>query len=242
MNTESHDLTINGLPVSIVRKAIKNLHLGVYPPNGRVRVAVPLTVTDEAVRLAVVGKLGWIKRQRAKFKAQPRQSAREMVRGESHYFLGTRYRLRVIQQDGAPRIVLRNRSAMELYVQPGTNAEQRERILHRWYRQQLKELIPPLLQKWQSALGIQVADWRIKKMKTKWGTCSVEARRIWLNLELAKKPTQCLEYIVVHELVHLIERHHNDHFMSIMDKHLPQWRLHRQELNAAPLAQETWDH
>ncbi len=242
MNTESHHLTVNGLPVSIVRKAIKNLHLGVYPPHGRVRVAAPLAVTDEAVRLAVVGKLGWIKRQRARFKAQPRQSAREMVRGESHYFLGTRYRLRVIQQDEAPRVVLRNRSAMELYVQPGTSAEQRERVLHGWYRQQLKEVIPPLLEKWQSALGIKVADWRIKKMKTKWGTCSVEARRIWLNLELAKKPVQCLEYIVVHELVHLIERHHNDHFISIMNKHLPQWRLRRQELNAGPLAQEAWDY
>jgi predicted metal-dependent hydrolase len=242
MNTESHDLTINGLPVSIVRKAIKNLHLGVYPPHGRVRVAVPLAVTDEAVRLAVVGKLGWIKRQRAKFKAQPRQSAREMVRGESHYFLGTRYRLRVIQQYGASRVVLRNRSSMELYVQPRTTAEQRERVLHRWYRQRLKELIPPLLEKWQSALGVQVADWGVKKMKTKWGTCSVDARRIWLNLELAKKPVQCLEYIVVHELVHLIERRHNEHFVSIEDKHLPQWRLHRQELNAAPLAQEAWDH
>jgi predicted metal-dependent hydrolase len=122
------------------------------------------------------------------------------------------------------------------------NTEQRERVLHRWYRQQLKELIPPFLEKWQLALGVQVADWRIKKMKTKWGTCSVEARRIWLNLELAKKPVQCIEYIVVHELVHLIERHHNDRFVSIMDKHLPQWRLHRQKLNAAPLAQETWDH
>jgi predicted metal-dependent hydrolase len=242
MNTESRDITINGLPVSIVRKAIKNLHLGVYPPHGRVRVAVPLAVTDEGVRLAVVGKFGWIKRQRAKFKAQPRQSAREMVRGESHYFLGTRYRLRVIEQGGASKVVLRNRSAMDLHVRPGTSAEQRERVLHQWYRQQLKELIPPLVEKWQSAIGVEVADWGIKKMKTKWGTCSVEAGRIWLNLELAKKPVQCLEYIVLHELVHLIERHHNDHFISIMDKHLPQWRLHRQELNAAPLAQEVWDH
>jgi predicted metal-dependent hydrolase len=242
MNTESHDLTINGLPVSIVRKDIKNLHLGVYPPHGRVRVAVPLAVTDDAVRLAVVGKLGWIKRQRAKFKAQQRQSAREMVRGESHYYLGVRYRLRVIEQDGPSKVVLRNRSAMELYVQPGTSAEQRERVLHQWYRQQLKELIPPLLEKWQSALGIQVADWRIKKMKTKWGTCSVEACRVWLNLELAKKPVQCIEYIVVHELVHLIERHHNDRFVSIMDRHLPQWRLHRQKLNTTPLAQEAWDY
>jgi predicted metal-dependent hydrolase len=242
MDTESHEITINGLPVNIVRKAIKNLHLGVYPPHGRVRVAVPLAVTDEAVRLAVVGKLGWIKRQQAKFNAQPRQSAREMVRGESHYFLGTRYRLRVIEQSGSSKVVLRNRSAMDLYVRPGTSAEQRERVLHRWYRQQLKELIPRLLEKWQSALGVQVAGWGIKKMKTKWGTCRVDARRIWVNLELAKKPVQCLEYIVVHELVHLIDRHHNDHFISIMDKHLPQWRLHRQELNAAPLAEEVWDH
>jgi predicted metal-dependent hydrolase len=156
--------------------------------------------------------------------------------------MGTRYRLRVIQQSGAPRVVLRNRSTMELYAQPGTSAEQRERVLHRWYRQQLKELIPLLLKKWQPVLGIQVADWRIKKMKTKWGTCSVEARRIWLNLELAKKPVQCLEYIVVHELVHLIERHHNDRFISIMDKHLPRWRWRRQELNAGPLAQEAWDY
>ena len=242
MNTESHHLTINGLPVRIVRKAIKNLHLGVYPPHGRVRVAAPLAVTDEAVRLAVIGKLGWIKRQRARFEAQPRQSAREMVRGESHYFLGTRYRLCVIQQNGASRVALRNRSTMELYVRPGTSAEQRERILHRWYRQQLKEIIPPLVEKWQPVLGVQIAGWGIKKMKTKWGTCNVGARRIWLNLELAKKPTQCLEYIVVHELVHLIERHHNERFVSIMDKHLPQWRLHRQELNAAPLAHEAWSY
>src|SRR5580704_12701187 len=123
MNTESHNLTVNGLPVSIVRKAIKNLHLGVYPPHGRVRVAAPLAVTDEAVRLAVVGKLGWIKRQQAKFKAQSRQSPREMVRGESHYFLGVRYRLRVIEQAGWPGVVLRNRSAMDLHVHPGTSAE-----------------------------------------------------------------------------------------------------------------------
>jgi predicted metal-dependent hydrolase len=165
-----------------------------------------------------------------------------MVRGESHYFLGTRYRLCVIQQDRASKVTLRNRSTMELYVRPGTSAQQRERVLHRWYRQQLKELISPLLEKWQSVLGVQVAGCGIKKMKTKWGTCTIEARRIWLNLELAKKPAQCLEYIVVHELVHLIERHHNDRFVSIMDRHLPQWRLHRQELNAAPLAHEAWSY
>ncbi len=242
MSIEKRQIKVNGLPISVVRKSIKNLHLGVYPPHGRVRVAAPLVVTDDAVRLAVIGKFGWIKRQQARFEAQIRQSEREMVRGESHYFLGARYRLRIIQQARPSRVVLRNRSTMELYAPTEATAEQRERVLQRWYRQQLKELIPPLLEKWQAVLGVQVADWRIKKMKTKWGTCSVKARRIWLNLELAKKPVQCLEHTIVHELAHLIERHHNDRFVSIMDKHVPQWRLHRQELNSAPLAHETWNY
>ncbi len=242
MSTESHQITIHGLAVSVVRKSIKNLHLGVYPPHGRVRVAVPLRVSDEAVRLAVIGKLRWIKRQRARFDAQPRQSQREMVSGESHYFLGQRYRLRVISHDGASRVLVRNKSVIELHVRPDTSAEQRERVLQRWYRQQLKELIPPLLEKWQAALSVRVTDWGVKKMKTRWGTCNAEARRIWLNLELAKKPVQCLEYIVVHELAHLIERRHNDRFIAIMEEHLPQWRLHRAELSAAPLAHETWGY
>jgi predicted metal-dependent hydrolase len=138
--------------------------------------------------------------------------------------------------------VLRNRSTIELNVPSESTAERRERVLQRWYRQQLRALIPPLLVKWESALGVEVADWRIKKMKTKWGACSVEARRIWLNLELAKKPVQCLEYIIVHEIAHLIDRHHSDRFISIMDKHLPQWRLHQQQLNSAPLAHETWNY
>jgi len=242
MSTETGQITVSGLRVSIVRKAIKNLHLGVYPPNGRVRVAAPLAVSDDAVRLAVIGKLGWIKRQQARFKTQPRQSEREMVSGESHYFLGRRYRLRVIERDGASRVVLRNRSTIELYVRRETSVEHRKSTLQRWYRQQLRALIPPLLEKWESALEIEVADCGIKRMKTKWGACNAEARRIWLNLELAKKPVQCIEYIIVHELAHLIERHHNDRFTSIMDKHLPQWRLNQQELNSAPLAHETWSY
>ena len=242
MNIEHRQIVVSGVPVQIVRKAIKNLHLGVYPPQGRVRVASPLAVTDESVRLAVVGKLGWIKRQQARFKAQPRQSEREMVSGESHYFLGRRYRLRVIRGDGAARVELRNKSTLNLHVRPAMSAGQRERVLQRWYRRQLRELLPALLEKWQPLLGVRVADWGIKKMKTKWGTCNIEARRIWLNLELAKKPVLCLEYILVHELAHLIERNHNDRFVSLMNKHLPQWRLYRHELNSAPLAHETWDY
>jgi predicted metal-dependent hydrolase len=228
--------------VEVVRKAIKNLHLGVYPPHGRVRVAAPITVSDEAVRLAVIGKLAWIKRQQAKFEGQLRQSKREMVNGESHYFLGKRYRLRVIEHRGAGKVVLHNKALIDLYVRPGTTAEQREKILHRWYREQLKTMIPPLLQKWQLVLGVEVADWGIKRMKTKWGACNVDARRIWINLELAKKPIQCLEYILAHELVHLIERHHNDRFIEIMDRNMPQWLLFREELNQAPLGYDRWDY
>lgn len=242
MNIEKHRITVSGIAVEVVRKAIKNLHLGVYPPNGRVRVAAPLAVSDEAVRLAVIGKLAWIKRQQARFEAQPRQSRREMVRGESHYFLGQRYRLRVIERRMVGTIVLRRKSFIDLYARPEMSPEQREQVLQQWYRQQLKEMIPPLLAKWQPALGVQAADWGIKRMKTKWGACNIEARRIWLNLELAKKPVQCLEYILVHELVHLLERHHNDRFQNLMDQFLPQWRLHREELNRAPLAYEDWDY
>jgi predicted metal-dependent hydrolase len=242
MTTETHQIVVNSIKVDVVRKDIKNLHLGVYPPNGRVRVAAPFAVSDDAVRLAVVGKLGWIKRQQAKFAAQPRQSRREMVSGESHYVLGQRYRLRIIEHPGAGKVVLRNKAMLELHVKPETTAEQREQVLQKWYREQLKGLIPPLLEKWGPLLGVEPADWGIKKMKTKWGGCTVEANRIWINLELAKKPVQCLEYIIVHELVHLLERHHNDRFTAYMDKFMPQWNLLRDTLNKSPLGHETWKY
>ncbi|MBX6555608.1 M48 family metallopeptidase [Pseudomonas aeruginosa] len=240
MNTESRNITVSGLTVEVVRKPIKNLHLGVYPPEGRVRVAAPLAVDDEAVRLAVVGKLGWIKRQRAKFQAQPRQSQRRMVSGESHYFLGRRYRLRVHETTGALRIALRGTATMDLFVRPDTTVERREQVLHNFYRAELKRLMPELLEKWQPKLEVEARAWGIKRMKTKWGTCNIEARRIWLNLELAKKPVQCLEYILVHELVHLLERHHNERFQALLNLYLPQWQVFRDELNASMLADERW--
>jgi len=240
MNTEQYHITVGGVRVHVIRKAIKNLHLGVYPPRGRVRVAAPVALSKEAVRLAVVGKLAWIKRQRAKFDAQPRQSEREMVSGESHYFLGRRYRLRVVEDKGAGRVIRRNSTTLELHVRPGLDANDRERVLKQWYRQQLRELVPPLLEKWEAVLGVRAAGWGIKKMKTKWGSCNADSRRIWLNLELAKKPVQCLDYMICHELAHFTERRHNDRFLALMDRHLPTWRLQRQELNVSPLAHENW--
>ncbi|WP_416467505.1 M48 family metallopeptidase [Pseudomonas sp. LFS044] len=240
MNTESRNITVSGLIVEIVRKPIKNLHLGVYPPHGRVRVAAPLTVDDEAVRLAVIGKFGWIKRQRAKFQAQPRQSERLLVSGESHYFLGRRYRLRVHETTGSLRIALRGKATMDLFVRTDTAVERRAQVLQDFYRAELKRLVPELLEKWQLRLGVEARAWGIKRMKTKWGTCNIEAKRIWLNLELAKKPVQCLEYILVHELAHLHERHHNARFISLLDQHLPQWHLLREQLNSSHLADERW--
>ena len=238
-------ITVGGVAVEVVRKDIKNLHLGVYPPLGRVRVAAPLVLGDEAVRLAIIDKLGWIKRQQAQFAKQPRQSEREMVNGESHYFLGRRYRLRVHEQAGLPqlgRVALRGMTLLDVFVRPGATAAQREAALAHWQRAQLKALIAPLLAHWQPLLGVELADWRIKKMKTKWGSCNVAARRIWLNLELAKKPESCLEYIVVHELAHLLERQHNARFTALLDKHLPDWQHRRELLKNSALGHEVWTY
>lgn len=241
MSTETrHRLEIAGHSVEVVRKDIRNLHLGVYPPQGHVRVAVPEHVGDEAVRLAVISRLGWIKRQQAKFQAQPRQSVREYISGESHYFLGRRYRLDVLTQTGPIRVRQRNLRTLELQAPAGTDARQKAKALQAWYRRELKALIPPLITKWAALLGVQPSGWGVKRMKTKWGTCNIEDRRIWLNLELAKKPLACLEYVIVHELTHLLERHHTERFASLLDQHLPAWRMQRDTLNQLPLADEDW--
>lgn len=237
-----HQIDVNGLAVDVVRKDIKNLHLAVYPPNGRVRVAAPLRVNDEAVRLAVIARLAWIKRQQLKFEEQERETQREYVNGESHYFQGARYRLNVIVRDAPSRVIVRNKRFIDLYVRPHSTLEQRERIMSAWYRAYLRQTVPPLIEKWASIIGVEVAEWGIKQMKTRWGTCNIKARRVWLNLELAKKSARCLEYILVHEMVHLLERHHNERFLELMNKFMPQWRLLREELNRAPLSHETWDY
>ena len=240
MNIKPHRIEVRGIPVEVVRKDIKNLHLAIYPPNGRVRIAVPLRLDDEAVRLAVISRLGWIRRQQNGFEQQDRQSAREMITGESHYVEGQRYRLDVIEHDGPAAVSLPNNTTMELRVRPRTDRDKREAVLHRWYRQRLRKQIPELIAKWETVIGVTVTEWRIKKMKTRWGSCNIEAQRIWLNLELAKKPASCLEYILVHEMVHFLERHHNERFRQLMDRLMPQWNLHREELNRAPLAHEGW--
>ncbi len=239
MNTETSHITVANIRVEILRKDIKNLHMGVYPPNGRVRVAAPLLVSDEAVRLAVIGKLAWIKRQREKFQTQPRQSERAMVRGESHYHLGQRYRLNVVEQPGKRSITLRGKS-MVLTCPAGSTTEQRTALLLRWQRAELKSLLEPLLKQWQTVLGVTVATWGVKRMKTKWGSCNPQTASLWFNLELIKKAPACIEYIVLHELMHLVERHHNDRFTALLDQHLPNWRSLQQLLNQSVLGHERW--
>lgn len=240
MNTRAQLITVGGLDVDVVRKPIKNLHLGVYPPHGRVRVAAPLAVSDDAVLLAVVTRMGWIKRQRAKFAAQPRQSERAYVSGESHFYLGQRYRLNLIDGACAGQVQVRNSRSLDLLVRTGSDATIRERVFLGWYREQLRIRIAPLIDKWASVMDIPIPTWGIKRMKTKWGTCNIEAKRVWLNLELIKKPPQCLEYVVVHELTHFFERRHSDFFVELLDSRLPNWRIARDELNSQPLAHEEW--
>ena len=233
-------MSVGGVTVEIVRKDIRNLHVGVYPPSGRVRVAAPLRLDDDAVRLAVISRLGWIRRQQSAFEHQSRQSQREMVTGESHHFQGRRYLLDVTEQDGPASMRLANNTTMELRVRPGADRDVRAGAVEKWYRSQLKVQLPLLVAKWEEHVGVTVADVRIRRMKTRWGSCSVEARRIWLNLELAKKPSSCLEYVLVHEIVHFLERHHTERFRELMDGLMPSWRLARDELNRAPLAHEEW--
>ena len=235
-------IDVRGVSVDVVHKDIKNLHVGVYPPKGRVRIAAPLRLADDAVRLAVISRLGWIRRKQAEFERQVRQSQREFVTGESHFFNGRRYRLDVIEGPGPAAVCLRNNTVLALLVRPGADRTKRETVLDRWYRNQLRGRLPTLLAKWEPKVGERIAEVRIRKMRTLWGSCNVEARRIWINLELAKKPASCLEYVLVHEMVHLIERGHNERFRDLMDRLMPQWRLHRDELNRAPLAHADWHY
>ena len=205
----------------------------------RKSIAVPLRVSDDAVRLAVITRLAWIRRQTEKFRAQERQSSREYVSGESHYFLGRRFRLHVFETTGQRKVHF-GPNRMELLVPKGTDQATRERVVLNAYRAQLRSIAQPIVAQWSETIGVEIAQWGIRRMKTRWGTCNVDARRIWLNFELIKKSRSCIEYIVVHELAHLLERRHNDRFMEIMDQLLPKWRSYRDELNSAPLAHEDW--
>lgn len=241
MSTTRRSLNILNVDVDVVYKDIKHLHIAVYPPAGQVRVSAPERLGDEQVRLAVIQRLPWIRRERERFQSAERQSPRQMAIGESHYVWGVRLRLRVVERPGRANVEP-DGERLVLYVPSSTTAEDRLALLRRWQRQQLRLRVPALLEKWEPLVGRRVVRWGIRRMKTKWGSCNRDAGSVWFNLELATKHPNCLEYVVVHELAHLVERGHGARFTTLMDSLLPDWRIRRDQLNAAPLADEAWSH
>jgi predicted metal-dependent hydrolase len=239
VNTSSAYLTVGGIDVDVVFKEIKNLHIGVYPPMGRVRVAAPIQLDDDQVRLAVVNRLQWIKRQREQLQIAQRQTIREMTTGESHYVWGSRFRLKLIKRPGRPHLQVEGNRLL-LYAPEGSDSELRRALLDRWYRAQLRQAIPEVLTKWEPRVGVTVPRWSIRRMKTKWGSCNRETGHIWFNVELAKKHPECLEYLAVHEMTHILERCHGERFAKLMEKAIPDWRARRDLLNGAPLGHEKW--
>ncbi|SNB45225.1 M48 family metallopeptidase [Geobacter sp. DSM 9736] len=234
-------LDLGDITVDVVKKDIKNIHLSVYPPVGKVRISAPLRMDLDTIRVFAISKLGWIKKQQQKLREQERESPRELLDRESHYAWGKRYLLKVVEKDLPPFVKLVH-NKMFLHVRPGTIEERKQEILEEWYRESLKIAIPPIIEKWQKRLGVQVERFHIQRMKTKWGSCNAGAGAIRINTELAKKPQECLEYIVVHEMMHLLEPSHHARFISLMDKHLPKWQFLREELNRLPVRHEEWEY
>lgn len=223
-------VVVGGIDIQVIKKNIKNMHLSVLPPNGIVRVSVPLSIDDDAIRLFIITKIGWIKKQKERFENQARQSERKFIDGESVYVWGNRYRL-IIKHGSKKNHVDIKGDRLYLYVREKSTMEQREVALNKWYRELLKKEIPKFVEIWQKKIGIEVDSWRIKNMKTRWGTCNILDKRIWINLQLAKKPLSCLEYVVLHEMTHLLEESHNEVFVAYMDKFMPEWRMRKSVLN-----------
>jgi predicted metal-dependent hydrolase len=232
-------LKLGDIAVDVVLKDIKNIHLSVHPPTGRVRISAPSQMSLDTIRVFAISKRDWIKQQQIKLRGQEREAPREYLDRESHYVWGKRYLLKVIECDKAPLVELKH-TRMVLQVRPGTPDNKRRTVVEEWYRAQVKKAVPPLIAKWEPVLGVKVDRFFVQRMKTKWGSCTSSTRSIRLNTDLAKKPLDCLEYIVVHEMAHLIARHHDDRFGSLMDRCLPNWKVLRQALNNAALAHADW--
>jgi predicted metal-dependent hydrolase len=222
---------IGNVSIEVFRKPIKNIHLRVYPPNGSIQISAPEKMELDSIRLFAITKLEWIKKKQQELKSFSRQSERQYVSGENHYFKGNRYRLKVIYQHTDPHAELQGNQFINLYVRRDASIERRAEILKDWYRDNLSEILENLISKWEKILDVNIEHWEIKQMKTLWGSCNSKRKSILFNLELAKKPLHCVEYIVAHELVHLIERHHNERFTALLDVHLPNWKIIKEQLN-----------
>jgi predicted metal-dependent hydrolase len=232
-------MQLGDIAVHVTLKNIRNVHLGVYPPAGRVRMAAPARMRLDAIRALAISKLPWIRRQQKSFHDQEREAPRDYVKGESHYLWGRRYLLAVEERDAPPEIQVRH-GRLVFRVRPGTDASRRADLMAEWYRRELKVAAGRLLQRWQPIVGVVPNQFFVQKMRTKWGSCNALARNIRLNTELAKKPRECLEYIVVHELIHLHEPTHNARFARLMESLMPMWRERRRALNRLPLSHERW--
>ena len=234
-------IKLGGITVDVVLKDIKNIHLSVYPPAGRVRISAPSRMSLDTIRVFAISKLAWIRQQQKKLREQERETPREYLERESHYVWGKRYLLKLVEADAAPAVELKH-SRMILQVRPGTNYDKKQAILEGWYREQLKQAAPPLITKWERLLRVRVSRIYVQHMKTRWGGCNPAARSIRLNTELARKPRECLEYIVVHEMTHLLEPTHNARFVALIDRIMPNWQLLRGQLNQLPVRHDEWTY
>jgi len=235
------EIQLGEITVEVERKDIKNLHLSVYPPTGHVRIAAPLRMELDTIRIFAITKLGWIKSQQKKLREQIRETPREYLDRESHYLWGQRYLLTVAELDQPPQVQIQHRTIL-LQVRPGTGEEKKQELVESWYREQLRQAVPPLIAHWEPIMGVKVGKVYVQRMKTRWGSCNAAAGSIRLNSELAKKPRECLEYLVVHEMAHLIEPTHNQHFIALMDQFMANWQVYREILNRLPVAHECWKY
>jgi predicted metal-dependent hydrolase len=235
----SERIRLGDIDIAVMRKDVKHVHLSVHPPNGRVTLVAPSGTRLEVARAYAVSKLGWIRDRQARLRAQARETPRRFVTRESHYVWGKRYLLSVVERDQKPSVTSDHRR-ITLSVRPGSDRAKREAVMHEWHKGLLHEAVPWLIRKWEPRLEVEVAGYFLQRMKTKWGGCNHEAGHIRLNTELVKKPKDLLEYVVVHEMAHLIAPTHSERFVALLNKHYPSWREARAELNELPLGAEGW--
>ncbi len=232
-------IELGDISIRVTRKAIKNVHLTVHPPDGRVTLAAPTKTRLEVARAYAISKLKWIRDQQEQLRAQARETPRRFIERESHYLWGRRYLLTVNERAAKPHVTI-DHKRINLFVRPGADQAKRAQIIHEWHKSLLHEFIPPVIRKWEKRLDVDVTAYFLQRMKTKWGSCNHSAGNIRLNTELVKKPKDLVEYVIIHEMLHLLESTHNEHFVALLDEHCPAWREARAELNELPLATEEW--
>jgi len=242
MSTNQGLLQVGGIEAVVLYKPVKNLHLNVLPPVGKVRVTAPQNMNDDAIRTFLATRISWIKKMQAKFKGQERQTPREYVSGETYYYFGKKFKLEVCEIEARPNVEIKGKTKIFLNIRPKTSVLKREEIIQNWYRDELRKFLGVAIDKWEKKIGIKTDSWGIRRMKTRWGTCNHKKKNIWLNLELVKKPESCIEYVVLHELLHFIEEKHSDKFTGLLNKYMPKWKSEKEELNRLILSHEEWNN